>query len=219
MEFDWEVVTQYLPLLLSGTVVTIEVSVLTLLIATILGTFLALARMSKAKALRGPASVYIWIMRGIPQLLVLFFIYYAAPSFGLRLPAFVAAVIGMSLNSIAYNAEIIRAGIESIPHAQTESARAVGMSYPQTMWRIILPQATRVIIPPYINNAILLVKNTALVSVITVPDLMLNAQQVVSSTYRSFEILGTAGVIYLALTSVLMVAQRWSEKRYAYYVR
>lgn len=219
MEFDWEVVTQYLPLLLSGTVVTIEVSVLTLVIATILGTFLALARMSKAKALRVPASVYIWIMRGIPQLLVLFFIYYAAPSFGLRLPAFVAAVIGMSLNSIAYNAEIIRAGIESIPHAQTESARAVGMSYPQTMWRIILPQATRVIIPPYINNAILLVKNTALVSVITVPDLMLNAQQVVSSTYRSVEILGTAGVIYLALTSFLMVAQRWSEKRYAYYVR
>lgn len=219
MEFDWEVVPQYLPLLLSGTAVTIEVSVLTLVIATILGTFLALARMSKAKALRVPASVYIWIMRGIPQLLVLFFIYYAAPSFGLRLPAFVAAVIGMSLNSIAYNAEIIRAGIESIPHAQTESARAVGMSYPQTMWRIILPQATRVIIPPYINNAILLVKNTALVSVITVPDLMLNAQQVVSSTYRSFEILGTAGLIYLALTSVLMVAQRWSEKRYAYYVR
>lgn len=219
MELEWSVIAQYLPLLLSGTWVTIEVSVLTLTIATIIGTFVALARMSRVKPLHVPASVYIWIMRGIPQLLVLFFIYYAAPSFGVRLPAFVAAVIGMSLNSIAYNAEIIRAGIESIPHAQTESARAVGMSYPQTMWRIILPQATRVIIPPYINNAILLVKNTALVSVITVPDLMLNAQQIVSSTYRSIEILGTAGVIYLALTSVLMVAQRWSEKRYAYYAR
>lgn len=219
MSFDFTVVSSYFPLLLKGLLVTVEVSAITLVLATIAGTFLAMARLSRRAPLRIASGVYVWIMRGTPLLLVLFFIYYAAPSIGIRLPAFVAATIGMTLNSAAYKTEIIRSGIEAIPRTQTESALAVGMSYGQTMRRIVLPQAVRIVIPPYINNAILLVKNSALVSVITVPDLMLNAQQVVSSTYRAVEILSTAGVLYLLVTSALMLAQRYSERRFAYYTR
>jgi len=219
MNIDFGVIADYLPLLLRGAVVTVEVSALTLVLATILGTGLALVRTAGSRVPRAIAAVYLWIFRGTPQLLVLFFIYYAAPSVGITMPAFVAAVVGLTLNSTAYNAEIIRSGIEAIPSGQAESAYAVGMNYWQMMRRIVLPQATRVAVPPYINNAILLVKNSSLVSVITVPDLMLNAQQVVSSTFRAVEILGTAGVMYLALTSLLMLAQRYSERRLSYYSR
>ncbi|MEV0070970.1 amino acid ABC transporter permease [Amycolatopsis sp. NPDC050768] len=215
MNLDFSVVAQYFPLLLDGLLVTVEVSAITLVLATVLGTFIAMARISHRQWLRVLAAIYVWIMRGTPVLLVLFFIYYAAPSFGLQLPAFAAAVIGMTLNSAAYKAEIIRSGIEAIPRTQTEAAFAVNMTYVQTMHRIVLPQAVRIVIPPYINNAILLVKNSALVSVITVPDLMLNAQQIVSSTYRAVEILGTAGLLYLVVTSLLMLAQRYSERRFA----
>lgn len=219
MTFDFSVVVQYLPLLLDGLLVTVEVSAITLVLATIAGVFMALARLSHRRWLRTLAAIYVWIMRGTPVLLVLFFIYYAAPSFGIQLPAFLSAVIGMTLNSAAYKTEIIRSGIQAIPRTQTEAALAVNMTYPQIMRRIVLPQAVRIIIPPYINNAILLVKNSALVSVITVPDLMLNAQQVVSSTYRAVEILSTAGLLYLVVTSLLMLAQRYSERRFAVHDR
>ncbi len=217
--FRWDVVISYLPALLKGAIVTIEVSLLTLLIASIGGTFMALMRISDNRILRGVSFVYVWIMRGTPLLLVLFFVYYAFPSWGITLPAFAAAVLAMSMNAAAYKGEIIRSGILAIPRGQFESAIAIGMSYGQAMRRIILPQAVRIIVPPYINNAILLVKNSALVSVITVTDLMLNSQQIYSATYRPVEILGTAGVLYLMMTSALMLFQTWAEKRLSYYNR
>jgi His/Glu/Gln/Arg/opine family amino acid ABC transporter permease subunit len=219
MNLDFSVVGSYLPLLIKGLLVTVEVSAITLVLATIAGTFMAMARLSHRKPLRIVSGIYVWIMRGTPLLLVLFFIYYAAPNVGVRLPAFAAAIIGMTLNSTAYKTEIIRSGIEAIPRTQTEAALAAGMSHAQTMRRIILPQAVRIVIPPYINNAILLVKNSALVSVITVPDLMLNSQQIVSSTYRAVEVLSAAGLMYLLVTSALMLVQRYSERRFAYYSR
>lgn len=215
----WDVVVTYLPALLEGAVVTLEVSLLTMLIATVAGTFLALIRISSTGILRIIAMVYMWIMRGTPLLLILFFIYYAFPSWGIRLPAFGAAVLAMSINAAAYKGEIIRAGIQAIPRGQLEAAIAIGMSYGQAMRRIILPQAVRIIIPPYINNSILLIKNSALVSSITVADLMLNSQQIYSATYRPVEILGTAGVLYLAMTSLLMLFQIWAEKKLSYYTR
>ncbi|TDF98557.1 amino acid ABC transporter permease [Paenibacillus piri] len=215
----WDVVVTYLPALLQGALVTLEVSLLTMVIATIAGTFLALIRISSNRFFRGAAMTYMWIMRGTPLLLVLFFVYYAFPSWGIRMPAFAAAILAMSMNSAAYKGEIIRAGISAIPRGQLESAIAIGMSYGQAMRRIILPQAVRVIIPPYINNSILLIKNSALVSSITVTDLMLNSQQIYSATYRPVEILGTAGVLYLIMTSILMLFQNWAEKKLSYYSR
>ncbi|MCM3714427.1 amino acid ABC transporter permease [Halalkalibacter oceani] len=216
---QWDMVITYLPALLKGALVTIEVSLLTLVIATIAGTFMALMRMSNNRFIRTFAFIYVWIMRGTPLLLILFFVYYAFPSWGITLPAFAAAVLAMSLNSTAYKCEIIRSGISAIPKGQTESAIAIGMSYWQVFRRIILPQATRIVLPPYMSNAILLVKNSALVSVITVSDLMLNSQQIYSATYRPVEILGTAGVLYLIMTSCLMLFQNWAEKKLSYYSR
>lgn len=219
MTFDISVVWDYLPLLIQGAWITILVSTLTLIISTILGIFVALLRISRIRGIRIVTGIYLWVFRGTPQLLVLFFIYYAGPQVGIALPGLAAAVIGLSLNSTAYNAEIIRSGVQAVSPGQSDSARAVGMSYAKMMRRIILPQATRIVIPPYINNAILLFKNSSLISVIAVPDLMLNSTQIVSSTYRAFEIFSVAGLLYLAMTSVLMLVQIWSEKRFGSYAR
>lgn len=217
--FRWDVVVTYFPVLLEGAFVTIQVSLITIIISTILGTFVAMMRTSQIKVLRGVTATYVWIFRGTPQLLVLFYIYYTFPSIGIVLSAFAAAIIGLSLNSTAYYSEVIRSGIEAIPKGQVESAIAVGMSYIQIFRKIILPQAVRIIIPPYINNSVLLLKNSSLVSVITVSDLMLNAQQIYSATYRPVEILTLAGILYLTMTSALMLFQRWAEKRLSYYQR
>ena len=217
--FDWDVIFTYYPALLKGALVTLQVSFITLIISTITGTFIAMMRTSQSKFLRGISATYVWIFRGTPQLLVLFYIYYTFPSFGVVIPAFLAAIIGLSINSTAYFGEIIRSGIEAIPKGQIESATALGLSYGQIFRKIVLPQAIRIIIPPYINNSILLLKNSSLISVITVSDLMLNAQQIYSATYRPMEILTAAGILYLAMTSILMLFQMWAEKKLSYYER
>ena len=217
--FKWDVAITYFPILLEGAWVTLQVSFLTMIIATFFGTIMAMMSTSRSKLLKGFSATYIWIFRGTPQLLVLFYIYYTFPHFGLVLPAFVAAIIGLSLNSTAYYSEVIRSGIEAIPKGHIESAVALGMSYGQIFRKIVLPQATRIVIPPYINNSILLLKNSSLVSVITVSDLMLNAQQIYSATYRPVEILTAAGLLYLAMTSALMLFQKWAEKKLSYYHR
>ena len=145
--------------------------------------------------------------RGTPLLLQLFFVYYAAPMFGVTLDALPSALIAMSASSAGYNCEIIRAGLQAVHHGQIEAARAVGMTYPSIVRRIIVPQAVRIIIPSYMTNFITHTKNSSLASVITVQELMLTAQMIYSSTYRAIEILTMAGMIYLALTSMLTWAQ------------
>lgn len=210
-----EFLLQYLPQLLQGTLVTLAVSGISIVAATILGLFLSMARISSSKIVRWLSGIYIWIMRGTPVLLVLYFMYFAAPQIGIRLPAFAAAVIGITLSSTAYKAEIFRSGIQAVPKGQVDAANAVGMSYWLQMRRVIVPQAVKIVTPPYINNAILMVKNSALVSVITVQDLMLTSTQIVSSTFRALEILGMAGLIYLVINSGLMILQHYSEKKFA----
>jgi His/Glu/Gln/Arg/opine family amino acid ABC transporter permease subunit len=172
-------------------------------VGTTLGFVLALGRTSSVGWLRWVVGAYVWIFRGTPMLLHLFFIYYAAPLIGLTLDALPAAIIAMSLSSMAYNCEIIRAGLAAVHHGQIEAARAVGMTYTRIVRRIVLPQAVRIIIPPYMSNVITHTKNSSLASVITVPELMLTAQMIYSSTYRAIEILTATGAIYLVLTSCL----------------
>ncbi|MCU1403899.1 MAG: Glutamine transport system permease protein GlnP [Glaciihabitans sp.] len=215
MSFDFNVIIEYLPLLLKGTLTTISVAALAIVLATFFGLLVALARMSSNAWVRGAAFCYIWVMRGTPLLLVLYFIYFAGPGVGIRMSAFITAVVGMTLVSTAYKAEIFRAGIQAVPKGQIDAANAVGMSYWLQMRRVVLPQAVKIIIPPYINNTTSMVKDSALISVITVADLMLTSTQIVSTTFRAFEILGTAGLIYLILTSILMTVQLISERKLA----
>jgi len=212
MDLDFGVVWTYLPVLLKATVMTIALTLISQAIGTTLGFFLALGRMSALPWFKWTVWTHVWIFRGTPMLLHLFFVYYAAPLFGIVLEAFPAAIIAMSASSAAYNCEIIRAGLQAVHHGQIEAAQAVGMTYPKIVRKIVLPQAIRIIIPPYMSNFISHTKNSSLASVITVQELMLTAQMIYSSTYRAIEILSAAGAIYLCLTSCLTGLQLWLER-------
>jgi His/Glu/Gln/Arg/opine family amino acid ABC transporter permease subunit len=216
MQLDFGVAWKFLPILLHAALMTIALFALSQALGTIAAFFLALARMSPRAWLRRPTMAYIWVVRGTPLLLHLFFVYYAAPAFGITLDAFPAAIIAMSASAAAYNAEIIRAGLQAVHHGQLEAAHAVGMRYGQVVRRIVVPQAVRIIIPSYMGNAISHCKNSSLASVITVPELMLTAQMIYSSTYRAIEILTVTGAIYLVLTSCLSALQMYGERLTAY---
>jgi polar amino acid transport system permease protein/cystine transport system permease protein len=211
VHLDFGVAWKFLPILLHASLLTIALFVLSQVLGTLAAFFVALARMSPRAWLRRPAAAYIWVVRGTPLLLHLFFVYYAAPAIGITLDAFPAAIIAMSASAAAYNAEIIRAGLQAVHRGQLEAAHAVGMTYGQVVRRIVLPQAVRIVVPPYMGNAISHCKNSSLASVITVPELMLTAQMIYSSTYRAIEILTVTGLIYLVLTSCLSALQMYLE--------
>ncbi len=205
----------YAPLLLKGTVLTVAIALASQVIGTTCGLMLALARMSSRSWLWFPTFLYIWIARGTPALVHLFFVYFALPPFGIQLEPIPAAIIALSISSSAYNAEIFRAGIASIPAGQIEAAKAIGMSYFNILRLIILPQAVRVIIGPYMSTFISHVKSTSLASVITVPELMLTTEMIYSITYRVAAALFVAASIYLVLTTLLTLLQLWLEKHLA----
>lgn len=209
---DWEIVSNYLPLYLEGALTTFKISILAILCATVLGYFIALMRLSSISVVRGIAFVYVWVFRGTPLMLTLFWLYYATP-FGLKLPAFLAGLAAMSINSASFKSEIIRAGLMSVDRGQLEAADSIGMNPIQKMIRITIPQAVRLLTPPYINNCVIMLKESAIVSIITVPDLMLGAQRAYNSTYSVVETLGVAGAIYLTMTSSIMLLQYFIEKK------
>lgn len=209
---DWDIVSNYLPLYLEGALTTFRISLLAILCATVLGYFIALMRLSSIALLRGIAFAYVWVLRGTPLMLTLFWLYYATP-FDLKLTAFVAGLAAMTINSASFKSEIIRAGLMSVDKGQLEAADSVGMNPLQKMIRITIPQAVRLITPPYINNCVIMLKESAQVSIITVPDLMLAAQRAYNSTYSVAETLGVAGAIYLTMTSSIMLLQTLIEKR------
>jgi polar amino acid transport system permease protein len=196
---------------------TVELTVITLVLGTLLGIIFALMRLSSNVVLSQISNFYTWIIRGTPMLLQLFFFYYGLPSAGIRLSPFQAAVIGLSLNSGAYMAEIIRGGILSIDKGQFEAAKALGFSYYETMRRIILPQTFKVIIPPVGNEFITILKDTSLVSTIAMVELMRTAQQMYASTFRPIEIFFTAAVLYLVMTTVFTTIFSWYEKKLSVY--
>src|SRR5262249_59900003 len=176
MHLDFGVAWKYLPILLQASLMTIALFVLSQVLGTIAAFFVALARMSPRAWLPRPAIAHIWGVRGTPLLPHLFFVYYAAPAFGLTLDAFPAAIIAMSASAAAYNAEIIRAGLQAVHRGQLEAAYAVGMRYDQVLRRIVVPQAVRIIIPPYMGNAISHCTKLTLAVVFTGPDVTLTAQ-------------------------------------------
>jgi His/Glu/Gln/Arg/opine family amino acid ABC transporter permease subunit len=211
VSIDFSVVPAALPFLLQGAVLTIVLTLASQALGTFFGFFLALGRMSRRWPVRGSVWLYVWIFRGTPLLLHLFLIYYGAPLVGITFDAIPAAIIAMTLSSSAYNCEIIRAGLQSVGRGQIEAAQAVGMRWFRIVWKIVVPQAARVIIPPYMSNFISHAKSSSLASVITVPELMLTAQQIYSRTYRTLEILIVTGAIYLAITTGLTLLQLFLE--------
>lgn len=213
---DWNIIVHYFPFLLSGAMLTLKISVLSLVLGLAFGLTAALCKLAHNPLLRWPAKFYIWLIRSTPLLVQLFIIYFGFPQIGIDLGPFLSGVLGLALNVGAYNAETIRGGIISVPKGQTEAARSLGMSSTQAMRRIVLPQALRIFIPPLGNNFVILIKDTSLVSTITVVELTLTAQRLIGSTYKPFEMYIMAAVLYAVLTtaaSMLLVAvERRTQK-------
>lgn len=205
--------------MLAGTVVTLKMFFVTIILALPLGLLLALGRISRYKVLKGTVGVYIWLLRGTPLMLQLLFVYFALPLLpyvGVRLDDFPAAVLAFVLNYAAYFAEIFRAGIESIDRGQYESAKVLGMNYVQTMRRIVLPQVIRRVLPPISNETITLVKDTSLIYVLAMNDLLRTARSIVQRDFSTTPFL-VAAVFYLVMTLVLTWIFQKLEQRYAAY--
>ena len=232
--FQWDVVGHYLfsgPIL-RGLVITLELTVLAMAIGIALGIVLALMRLSPNPMLSGASWTYIWLFRGTPVLVQIIFWFYVAalyPSFDLGIPfgpsfvhlnannlitPFVAGMLGLGLNEGAYMSEIVRAGIISVEEGQTDAAQALGMTRLQTMRRIVLPQAMRVIVPPTGNETISMLKTTSLVAFIALADLLYAAQRIYARTYQEIPLLIVVSLWYLAVTSVLSIGQHYLERYY-----
>ncbi|MEC4838227.1 ABC transporter permease subunit [Mycobacteroides chelonae] len=195
--------------------VTLPLTVISFTIGLVIALGVALARMSDRRVLSGLARIYISIIRGTPLLLQLFLIFFALPEFGVKISPFPAAVIALSLNVGGYAAEIIRSSILSIPRGQWEAASSLGMSYRTTLWRIVIPQASRVAVPPLSNTLISLVKDTSLASAILVTDVMRTAQVAAAPTFQFFTLYVTAGVYYWIVCMAMSVVQDRVEERLA----
>ena len=203
-------------LMLEGTQVTLEIFTITLAVAIPLGLLAALARISGLRPLAVLMEFYIWLMRGTPLMLQLLFVYFALPMVGIMLPDIAAALLAFILNYAAYFAEIFRAGIQSINRGQYEAAKALGMTYPQTMRRIVIPQMIRNVLPPISNETINLVKDTSLIYILAMNDLLRVARTIVQ---REFDITPfvIAAVFYLVMTFVLTWIFKKLEAHYAKY--
>ena len=203
-----------LPFLLEGALLAVQISALAMVGGVLLGLGLALMRLSSYAPIRVIAWIYIWFVRGTPQLLQLVFLYDALPGIGIKLDTFSTAVIGFALNEAAFSAEIIRGGILSVNRNQTVAAASLGMGPLLALRRIILPQAMRAILPGMANDSIGMIKGTSIASVIFVNELTFRSQQIVGQNFKFFTVFAAAGVIYLMLTSAISLAQSLLEHRF-----
>ncbi|OWU81828.1 amino acid ABC transporter permease [Phaeobacter sp. 22II1-1F12B] len=199
-QFDFSMVIKILPVLWRGVIVTLELWAACLAIGLILGFFIALMRVSPAAPLRFLGRAFVEIFRNIPALIQLIWFFYAFPILiGAQLTPFTAAVLGISLNTAAFSAEIYRSGIQSIERGQWEGAMAIGMSRVATFRRVILPQVFRRMLPAFTNRAVEVAKVTSLASVLSVHELMYQGRLLSSTYYRPLEILTTVGIVYLVM--------------------
>jgi polar amino acid transport system permease protein len=234
-QLDWRVVGKYLfnAQILRGVIVTLELTAIAMVIGVVLGVLLAVMRLSKNPVVSAVSWFYIWFFRGTPVLVQIFFWFNIAailpkvtigiPFTSLQwvgitnklVPNFLAAILGLGLNEAAYMAEIVRAGIISVEHGQTEAAQALGMTRPQVMRRVVLPQAMRVIIPPTGNETISMLKTSSLAYIATVGELFFVQQQISNFNYSIIELVIVASLWYLLLTSILTFGQYYLERYFA----
>ncbi|WP_059041606.1 amino acid ABC transporter permease [Paenibacillus rubinfantis] len=207
------IVDSFLPLLKAGVAFTVPLTLISFALGLAVAVLTALARLSSIGPLRQLARFYVWIIRGTPLLVQLFIIFYGLPSIGIILDPFPAAVIGFTLSVGAYGSEIVRAAILSIHEGQWEAAYSLGMTRLQALRRIILPQASRVSVPPLANSFISLVKDTSLAATVTYTEMFRTAQQITSTTYEPLIVYTEAGLIYLFFSTILSALQNRLEKR------
>lgn len=210
----WELFIESFPkILLPGIAVTIPLTVISFAFALIIAVITALVQFADIKVLKQIARFYIWIFRGTPLLVQLFIVFYGLSRIGIVLDPFPAAVIVFSLNEGAYCAETVRAALESVPKGQLEAGLCAGLSYLQTVFRIILPQALKTAFPPISNSLIAMVKDTSLAANITVTEMFMITQRIVARTYEPLLLYCEVGLIYLIFSTVLTKLQSYGEKK------
>lgn len=216
------VLSEATPLLFTGLKITIGISLLSLLIGFVIGVFACLMGISKNPVLKGISGVYIWIIRGTPMLVQAFIVYFGVPQLiqtflpAFRLDAFTAGTITLSLNAGAYLSEIFRGGIQAVPKGQTEAARSLGISGARTMVKVVLPQAFKISIPSIVNQFIITVKDTSILSVIGLADVVNKAKVYVGKSYQFFATYIFVAVFYLVVISILMLISKYVEKKFSY---
>lgn len=211
--FNWTVFKSTLPLLLEGLWVTILLGLVSILAGSVSGLCLALVRVYGAPLLQALTRIYIDVFRSIPLLVLLVLVYYALPFVGIRMSSFASAATAITLVSCAYTAEIFRAGLEAIPKGQFEAADAIGLGFFNSMRDVILPQALRIVIPPLTSNCINVLKDTALASVVAMPDLLKQATQAQALSANPTPLIGAA-VLYLLLLLPLVRLVGHFEKQH-----
>lgn len=200
-------------ILIPGIKLTIPLTILSFAFSMVIALITALVQVANIKGLKQIARFYVWVIRGTPLLVQLYVVFYGLPNLGIVLDAFPSAVLVFAINTGAYASETIRAAIESVPVGQLEAGYCVGMTYTQTMFRIILPQAMRTAFPPLSNSLIGLLKDTSLAANITIMEMFMSAQRIAARTYEPFALYCEVGLIYLIFCTVLTKLQRVCEKK------
>ena len=204
---------EFLPILLQGVALTIIVTIGSLMLSTVLGLVWALMRVSTVPALSKLSAGLINVIRGIPIIVMLFYLYFVMPDLGVTLTALQASIIGLGISYSAYQAENFRAGIEAIDKGQVEAAQTIGMGWWLTMRRVVLPQAVRIVLPPYGNIMIMMLKDSSQASTITVAELALQGKLIASSTFKNTSVFTMVALMYLAMSIPLILLVRHFEKK------
>ena len=210
---DFDLILRVYPFFLEAALVTIQLSILTTILGLTCGALGAAARMSRSVILRAIGATYVSIFRGTPALIQLFILYFGGPQIGIQLDAFDAGVIGLGFNIGAYMTETMRGAIQSVDKGQTEAARTLGMSRWETMRKVVLPQAMRMMIRPLGVNINALIKGTALVAAISVIELTYTAQRYIGSTYKPFEMFLLSGALYMIIIYVVGQGIAWLDRK------
>jgi len=205
---------EFMPILLLGVKNTILVTIGSLVLSTVLGLLWALMRVSGVRALAGVAIVIVNIIRGIPIIVQLFYIYFVLPDFGITLTPLQAAIVGLGIAYSAYQSENFRAGIEAIDRGQIEAAYSLGLGWGLAMRKVVLPQAIRIVLPPYGNIMIMMLKDSSQASTITVAELALQGKLIASSTFRNTTVFTLVAALYLVMSLPLIALAGWLERRF-----
>ena len=205
---------EFLPILLQGAVVTVQVTALSFLLSSAIGLVLALGKLSPVRAVSWAASTVVNVIRGLPIIVQLFYIYFVLPEVGIQLTAFQAGVIGLGIAYSAYQAENFRAGIEAVDPGQRAAALAMGLRPALLRRRVVLPQAFRIALPPYGNTLVMMLKDSSLVSTITVAEMTRQGQLIAASTFQNMTVYTLVALLYLAMSLPLVWGLRRLEKRF-----
>ncbi|MBR0737516.1 amino acid ABC transporter permease [Bradyrhizobium liaoningense] len=213
MKGFWHDAVEFFPILMNGVALTIIVTIGSLLLSTVLGLIWAMMRVSGIKVLSMLSASLINVIRGIPIIVLLFYLYFVMPELGVTLSALQAAILGLGIAYSAYQAENFRAGIEAIDKGQIEAAQSIGMGWWLTMRRVVLPQAVRIVLPPYGNVMIMMLKDSSQASTITVAELALQGKLIASSTFKNTSVFTLVALMYLTMSIPLILLVRHFEKR------